>query len=55
MSSSAQLKTTPRRITEEVKDSEVATLARVWNRSHPASRQEFLDMAKESKGGLIDP
>lgn len=36
-------------------DREVSALARLWNRSDPDSRQEFLDMANESDGGIIDP
>lgn len=36
-------------------DREVSALARLWNRSHPASRSEFLTMAKDAKGDLIEP
>ena len=35
-------------------DRELLTLARVWNRSDRGSRLEFLDMAKEAAGGIID-
>lgn len=43
------------RPTSEQLDREVTSLARLWNRSHKESRLDFMEMASEAKGGLIEP
>lgn len=35
-------------------DREVMSLSRLWNRCNRESRAEFLEIAKEVNGGLID-
>lgn len=35
-------------------DREVTSMARLWNRSSREGRSEFLEIAKEAEGGLID-
>lgn len=45
----------PRSIPFDAIDREVLALARLWNRSEHESRAEFLEMARESGGGIIDP
>ncbi len=34
---------------------QLATIIRVWNRSDRDVRQDFLEMASEADGGLIEP
>jgi hypothetical protein len=46
---------TRRQFTDNWLDREVTSLARLWNRSDRQSRLEFLEMANDSDGGLIDP
>lgn len=36
-------------------DRELLALARVWNRSDRETRLEFLEIANEAEGGIIDP
>lgn len=35
-------------------DREVTSMSRLWNRSSREGRAEFLEIAKEAEGGLID-
>lgn len=45
---------TPRKLPADISDREVTALSRHWNRCEPESRLDFLEMAIEAKGGIID-
>ena len=46
---------TPRALPSDIIDREVTALCRHWNRCEPDSRADFLEMAIEADGGIIEP
>lgn len=46
---------TPRTLPDDLIDREVTALSRLWNRCEPDSRREFLELASEAAGGLVEP
>lgn len=45
---------TPRALPDGITDKEITALCRHWNRCEPDSRIEFLEMACEADGGIIE-
>lgn len=45
----------PRHPTVDEHDRQVTALARLWNRSDRECRLEFLEMANDSEGEIIEP
>ncbi len=44
-----------RSLPDDIVDRQVNALIHYWNRSHPDARNEFLAVAEEADGGLLEP